>query len=143
MASFGDAQDFAAQIAALTAKMRENDEKFERLEVENTTIRAENVELLIRVKKLSADTTPPAEVPHARFRVPVNPMQPLEEEMTPIASNVHQAQATDPPMNTPGISNHFASQQSTTAAVSQTQRTDIGGQTQQRTPTNSTDDQQP
>ena len=62
--------------------------------------------------------------------------------MTPIASNVHQAQAVDPPMTTPGISDHFAGQQSTTAAISQTQRTDIRGQTQQRTP-NPTDDQQP
>ena len=83
MAGSGDAQDFATQIAALTAKMRENKEKFERLEAENTTIRAENAELLVRVETLSADTTPPAETPRACFRVLVNPMQPLEEEMTP------------------------------------------------------------
>ena len=144
MAGFDDALDFVAQIATLTAKMRENEEKFEGLEAENTTIRAKNVELLVRVETLSVDTTPPAaEVPRARFRVPMNLMQPLEEETTPISSNVHQAQPADPPMTTPGMSGHFAGQQSTTATVSQTQRTDIGGQTQQRTPTNPTNDQQP
>ena len=143
MVGSGDAQDLAAQIAVLIAKMRENEEKFERLEVENTVVRAENAQLLVRVETLSADTTPPTETPRARFRVPVNPMQPLEEEMTPIASNVHQVQATDPPVVTPGTSGHFAGQQSTTATVKQTQRTDIGGQTKQRTPTNLTDDQQP
>ena len=47
MAGSSDAQDFAAQIAALTAKMRKNKEKFKMLEAENTTIRAENVELLV------------------------------------------------------------------------------------------------
>ena len=46
MASSGDAQDFAAQTAALTAKMRENGEKFERLEAQNR-VRVENVELLV------------------------------------------------------------------------------------------------
>ena len=74
MAGSGDAQDFVAQIVALTAKMRENEEKFERLEAENIAIRAENAELLMRVETLSADTTPPAETPRARFRVPMNPM---------------------------------------------------------------------
>ena len=83
MAGSSDAQDFATQITVLIAKMHENEEKFERLEAENTAIRAENIKLLIRVEKFSADTTPPAEVPRARFRVPVNPMQPLEEETTP------------------------------------------------------------
>ena len=69
--------------------MHENEEKFERLEAENTAIRVENAELLVLVEMLSTDTTPLAEVPHACFKVPVNPMQPLEEETTPIASNVH------------------------------------------------------
>ena len=129
MAGSSDAQDFVAQIAALTAKMRENEEKFERLEAENTAIRDENAELLVRVETLSADTKPPAEVPCARFRVLVNPMQPLEEETTLIASNAHQAQATYPPMTIPGMSSHFVSQQSTTTVVSQTQRIDTRGQT--------------
>ena len=69
--------------------MSENEEKFESLEAENTAIRAENAELLVRVETLSADIRPPTEVSRARFRVLVNPMQPLEEETTPIASNVH------------------------------------------------------
>ena len=90
--------------------MHENEEKFERLEAENATIRVENAELLVRVETLSVNTTPPAEVPRACFRVPVNPMQPLKEETTPIASNVHQAQAIDPPMTTLGMSSHFAGQ---------------------------------
>ena len=140
MTSTGDAQDFAAQIATLIAKMHENEEKFERIEAENAIIRAKNAELLVRVETLSADTTPPTEVPRARFWVPMNPMQPLEEETTSIASNVHQAQVAYPPMTTPGMSSHFAGQQSTTAAVSQTQRIDTRGQTQQHTPTNPTDD---
>ena len=88
--------------------MCEKEEKFERLEAENTAIRAENAKLLVRVETLSVDTTPPAETPRARFRVPVNPMQPLEEEMTPFASNVHQAQAANPPVVTPAMSGHFA-----------------------------------
>ena len=58
MAGSGDAQDFAAQIVALTAKMCENKEKFERLEAKNATIRAENVKLLVRVETLLTDTTP-------------------------------------------------------------------------------------
>ena len=120
MAGSSDAQDFAAQIAALTAKMCENEDKFERLEAENAAIRAENAELLVRVETLSANMTPPMEVPRARFRVPVNPMQLLKEETTLIASNVHQAQAVDPFMTTPSISGHFAGQQSTTVVVSQT-----------------------
>ena len=90
--------------------MRENEEKFERLEAKNTVIRAKKVELLVRVDTLSADIAPPVETPRACFRVPVNPMQPLEEEMTPIASNVHQAQATDPHVVTPGTSSHFVGQ---------------------------------
>ena len=90
MAGYSNAQDFAAQIAALTAKIRKKEEKFERLEAENTTITTENAELLMRVETLSANTTPPVEIPRARFKVPVNPMQPLEKQTTPIASNVHQ-----------------------------------------------------
>ena len=73
------------------------------------------------MKTLSADTTPPTEVPHAHFKVPVNLMQLLEEETTPIVSNVHQAQAADPPITTPGMSGHFGGQQLTTTIVSQTQ----------------------
>ena len=80
----------------------------ERLKAKNATIRAKNAELLVQVETLSADTTPSTEVPHVHFRVPVNLMQLLEEEITPIASNVHQAQAADPPMTTPGMSGHFA-----------------------------------
>ena len=140
MAGSDDVQDFAAQIVTLTSKVHENKEKFERLEAENIAIRAENIELLVRVETLSADTMPLVKVPHARFRVPVNPMQPLKEETTPITSNVHQTQAPDPPigmhampqhsgMTTPGISNHFVGQQTTTA-VNQIQITNIGGQTQ-------------
>ena len=141
MVGSGDAQDFTAQIAALTAKICENEEKFERLEAKNTTIRTKNVELFVQVKTLSANTTPPLEISRARFRVPVNPMQLLEEETTPIASNIHQTQALNPPMGThatsqhsgmttPGMSNHFAGQQETTNAGNQIQRTDNGGQTQ-------------
>ena len=85
-------------------------EKFERLEAEKVAIRVENAELLVRVEMLSADTTPPAKVPCARFKVPVNPMQLFKEETTPVASNVYQAQATDPSMTTPGMSSHFVGQ---------------------------------
>ena len=107
MAGYSDAQDFAAQIAALTAKICKKEEKFERLEAENTTIKAENVELLVRVETILANTTPLAEIQHARFRVPVNPMQPLEEETTPIASNVHQTQVLDPFMGVHAMPRHF------------------------------------
>ena len=151
MAGSDDVQDFVAQIVSLTAKTRENEEKFERLEAENTAIRADNTKLLVPVETLSANITPPAEVPRTRFRVPVTPMQLLEEETTPIASNVHQTQASNPPMGThtmlqhsgmttPCMSSHFAGQQATTAAGNQIQRTDIGGQTQ-HTSTNLSDNQ--
>ena len=72
------------------------------------------------METLSVDTTPPVEVPRASFRVPVIPMQPLEEETTPIASNVHQAQAADPLMTTLGMGGYFAGQQSIIAIVNQT-----------------------
>ena len=154
MADSSDAQDFAAQIATFTTKMHENGEKFERLEAGNTTIRAENAELHVRVETLSTNTTPPAKIPRARFRVPVNPMQPLEEETTPIASNVHQTQAPDPlmgthttpqhfGMTTPGMSNHFAGQQVTTATINQIQWIDTKRQTQQHISANLSDNQQP
>ena len=126
MAGSGNAQDFAAQIVALTAKMRNNEEKFERLDAKNTAIRAANMKLLVPVETPSVDTTPPMEVPRVRFRVPVNPMQPLDEETTPIASNVHQAHATDALMTTPGMSGHLAGQQSTTIAVSRPNKLILG-----------------
>ena len=90
--------------------MQENEKKFERLEADNTTIRAENGKLLVWVETLSTDTTPSVEVPRAGFRVPVNSMQPLEEETTPIVSSVHQTQAADSPMTNPSMSGHFVGQ---------------------------------
>ena len=43
----------------LTAKMTENQEKFEKLEVENVVVRAKNIEILVRVKTFTIVSTPP------------------------------------------------------------------------------------
>ena len=66
------APDFAAQIAALTAQVQENANKFLALEDENATLRHENRNLS---ERLSAMETTPR--PELRFQVPVTNMQSL------------------------------------------------------------------
>ena len=65
--------DFAAQIAALTAQVQENANKFLALEDENMTLRCENRNLS---ERHSAVETMPR--PELRFQVPVTQMQSLE-----------------------------------------------------------------
>ena len=60
------APDFAAQIAALTAQVQENANKFLALEDENATLRRENHNLSKRISVV--ETTPCLEL---RFQVPV------------------------------------------------------------------------
>ncbi|KAL5573475.1 hypothetical protein UlMin_023072 [Ulmus minor] len=74
--------DFAAQIAALTAQVQENANKFLALEDENATLRRENRNLSERLS--AVETTPRPEV---RFQVPVTNMQSLE---TPELGNSSQ-----------------------------------------------------
>ena len=65
--------EFAAQIAALTAQVQENANKFLALEDENATLRRENRNLSERLS--AVETTPH---PELRFQVPVIHMQSLE-----------------------------------------------------------------
>ena len=67
------AQDFATQIAALTAQVQENTNKFLALEEENTTLRCETHNLS---ERLSAVETTPR--PELLFQVPVTHMQSLD-----------------------------------------------------------------
>ena len=67
------APDFAAQIAALTAQVQENANKFLALEDENATLCRENCNLSERL--FVVETTPR---PELRFQVPVTHMQSLK-----------------------------------------------------------------
>ena len=82
--------DFAAQIAALTAQVQENANKFLALEDENATLRRENRNL---IERLSAVETTPR--PKLRFQVPVANMQSLE---TPDLGNSSTQPASVPPV---------------------------------------------
>ena len=88
------APDFAAQIAALTAQVQENANKFLALEDENATLRREN---RILSERLSAVETTPR--PELRFQVPVSHMQPLE---TPELGN----SSSQPTNGSPLIQSH-------------------------------------
>ncbi|KAL5546684.1 hypothetical protein UlMin_006371 [Ulmus minor] len=82
--------DFAAQIAALTAQVQENANKFLALEDENATLRRENRNLSERLS--AVETTPRPEV---RFQVPVTNMQSLE---TPELGNSSSQPTNGPPV---------------------------------------------
>ena len=82
--------DFAAQIAALTAQVQENANKFLALEDENATLRRENRNLSERLSVV--ETTPR---PELRFQVPVTNMQSLE---TPELGNSSSQPTNGPPV---------------------------------------------
>ena len=82
--------DFAAQIAALTAQVQENANKFLALEDENATLRHENHNLSERLS--TVETTPR---PELRFQVPVTNMQSLE---TPDLGNSSSQPTNGPPV---------------------------------------------
>ena len=86
--------DFAAQIAALTAQVQENDNKFLALEDENATLRHENHTLFERLS--TVETTPR---PEQRFLVPFTHMQSLE---TPELGN----SSLQPAIRSPMIQGH-------------------------------------
>ena len=65
--------DFAAQIAALTAQVQENANKFLALEDENATLHRGNLNLSERLS--AVETT---SCPELQFQVPVTNMQSLE-----------------------------------------------------------------
>ena len=82
------ALDFVAQIAALTAQIQENANKFLALEDENATLCRENRNLSERLS--TVETTPR---PELRFQVPVTNMQSLE---TPDLGNSSSQPANGP-----------------------------------------------
>ena len=73
MDTHSSALDFMAQIAALTAQVQENANRFLAIEDENATLRRENCNLSERL--FAVETTPR---PDLRFQVPVSHMQSLE-----------------------------------------------------------------
>ena len=84
------APDFTAQIAALTAQVQENANKFLALEDENATLHHENRNLS---ERLSAVETIPR--PELRFQVLVTNMQSLE---IPELGNSSSQPANRPPV---------------------------------------------
>lgn len=59
MTEFNETPNLVAQLAILIAILSENEEKFERLEPENTTMRKKNAKLIIRIEALNNTPLPP------------------------------------------------------------------------------------